>query len=153
MSHYRTRILIVDDDALFTKRLKISLELSGEFEVRTENISRHTFHAIREFHPDLIILDEDMPEMQGGMVAEHLRDDPRFNTPIIFLTALIIPKEEARSPAGDRLVAKPVDIEKLIRIIREELVRASRNAAAAENTQTHPAVANPGRPSEWSDDA
>ncbi len=143
MNHYRTRILLVDDDESSTKRLKTSLELRGEFEVRTENVSRHAINATREFHPDILILDEDMPELQGGQVAERLRDDPQFRTPIIFLTALI-PKREEDLPHGrDRVIAKPVDVEKLIRIIREELARSCSNPAAAGPAQVDRTTANP----------
>ena len=62
----RKRILVIDDEASFTRNLKLNLEETGEYEVREENKGTEGLTAAREFRPDLILLDVIMPDMAGG---------------------------------------------------------------------------------------
>jgi len=121
----KTRILVVDDEERLTKMVKLNLEQKGDYEVRTENLSTNALNAVREFKPDLIILDIMMPDLSGDLLAQQILDDEELNNiKIIFLTALVTKSEtetKGSEVAGRTIMAKPVKIEELITCIEEQL--------------------------------
>jgi DNA-binding response OmpR family regulator len=121
----KKRILIVDDEASFTRMVRINLEKSGEFEVREENRAGHALASAREFRPDLILLDVIMPAMDGGDVAASIKKDRQLReVPIIFLTATVSQREAGPgglNSGGSLFMAKPVSVENLIQRIKEHL--------------------------------
>ncbi|MCZ6760738.1 MAG: response regulator [Gemmatimonadetes bacterium] len=121
----KRRILVVDDEAIITRTLKLYLEGTGSYEVRTENEGSHALQAAREFNPDLIMLDLVMPDTDGATLASELRGDSELqNIPIIFLTALVSKQEvgaQGKEIGGHPFLAKPVDPEKVVECIEEQL--------------------------------
>lgn len=120
------KILVIDDEAGFTKLLKMNLEKSGEFEVRIENNSMKAFAAGKEFRPDAILLDVVMPGMDGGDVASQFKADPGLSkVPIIMLTALVSPGEtstDAVAQSGEMTVLpKPVNLDKLSHCLKDAI--------------------------------
>ena len=94
------------------------LERTQRFDVRVENRSAHAVTAAREFRPEMILLDVDMPGKDGGQVARELKDDTTLRaTPILFFTSLISHAEAGERETvrgGMRFLAKPVDPKVLI---------------------------------------
>ena len=83
----KKKILIIDDEANFTKLIKLNLELTGQYEVRTENNGLLGLAAAKEFKPDLILLDIAIPGMNGYEIASAIRDDKTLkDVSIIFMT-------------------------------------------------------------------
>lgn len=124
----KRRILIVDNDRNTTHLVKVLLERTGDYLVLEENNSTRAHQIARNFRPDLILLDIEMPETDGGEVAARIEADPELqSTPIIFLTALVT-RAEAKSGLriqGHIFLAKPVSIPELINAIEEHVpVRA-----------------------------
>lgn len=121
----KTKILVVDDEERLTKMVKLSLEQTGDYEIRTENLATNALNAAREFKPDLIILDIMMPDISGDVIAQQLLDDEELNDiKIIFLTALVTKgeiKSKGSEIAGRTFLAKPVKIDELITCIEEQL--------------------------------
>jgi DNA-binding response OmpR family regulator len=117
------KILIVDDEQAVTDILKINLEMSGEFEVKTENKGANAINAARQFKPNLILLDVMMPDMDGGKVANQIKADDRVkNTPIVFLTAAVTKEEAALQDnkiGGYPFIAKPVSVKELVDCIKK----------------------------------
>ena len=72
----KARILLVDDEAGISLSMKINLERTGRYEVRTENRAPNALATARLFRPDIIIMDLMMPEMEGGEVANQMAADP-----------------------------------------------------------------------------
>jgi CheY-like chemotaxis protein len=70
------RILVVDDEPSVTRTLKLNLEDTLRYKVRTENDATHAVAAAREFHPDLILLDVIMPGLDGCDVSVRIHTDP-----------------------------------------------------------------------------
>ena len=124
-----TKVLIVDDEETFVRMVKLTLEDSGEFEVKTESNPTNALQAAQWFSPDIIVLDVIMPEMSGIEVSEQLKADPQVGkTPIIFLTAAVS-KENAHLQddmlEGNPVLAKPVGAEELTAAIEKALSAAS----------------------------
>ena len=121
------RILVVDNDFNTTRLIKILLEKKGKYFVIPENDPAKAHQTARDFRPDLILLDIVMPEIDGGEVAERLRNDPELcRTPIIFLTALVT-EAEAKSGLeidGHSFLAKPINISELVGAIEQHLPHA-----------------------------
>ena len=119
----KKRVLIIDDEASFTRMVKLNLEKTGTFEVREENKAAYALAAAREFKPDVILLDVIMPTMDGGDVAAQIRNDRHLKgTPIIFLTATVSQREAGDgglNSGGDLFLAKPVSVENLTHCLNE----------------------------------
>ncbi len=75
----------------------------------------------RQFRPEIVLLDVDMPVKSGGDIARELRGDAElFQTPIIFLTALVSKNEAGQRElvsGGSRFLAKPVEPSVLIECV------------------------------------
>ena len=125
MSIKQSRILIVDDEKITTRLLRMTLEQTGKYEVRAENDSKQVLAAAQEFRPDLIVLDVIMPEMDGGDVAAALKADPLLSgVPIVFLTATVRKSEvDARGGVlgGYPFLAKPASTEAIVQFIDKHL--------------------------------
>ena len=132
----KKRILIIDDEASFTRMVKLNLEKTGSFEVREENKATYALAAAREFKPDLILLDVIMPGMDGGDVAAHFEKDKHLKgTPIVFLTATVSRREAGPAglnSGGSLFLAKPVSLENLIKCINEN-VRKTPNSPTSSS--------------------
>src|SRR6201996_5745309 len=104
----KKRLLIVDDESGFTRLLKLTLEKTGNFTVREENDGTRAWLVAREFRPDIVFLDIVMPKIDGGDVAQQIRSDPLLaNVPIVFLTAIVSPKETRNEIGGFPFLGKP----------------------------------------------
>ena len=119
----KKRILLVDDEKSLTSLLKLNLEDTGNYEVRTENWPEDALRAAREFKPDLVLLDLIMPRMPGGNVAAQIDADPELKgTPIVFLTAAVR-KHQVEENDGiicDRpCLAKPASMDEVIAMIEK----------------------------------
>lgn len=115
------RILIVDDEPNLSELVRFFLEKTQRFEVRVENRSAQALAVAKEFRPDMILLDVDMPGKDGGEVAREIQAEPALRgIPIVFFTSLI-----SRAEAGDRetirggmrFLAKPVNPKVLIETV------------------------------------
>lgn len=117
----KKRILLVDDDKSFTNLLRLNLEETGDYEVRVVNWAEDALTTVREFRPDLVLLDIIMPRMPGGNVSAAIQNDPELkDTPIVFLTAAVRKHqvEEHEGVICDRpTLAKPASVEEVIQAI------------------------------------
>jgi CheY-like chemotaxis protein len=105
------RILIVDDNVLNLKLMRVMLQGEG-YAVRTATDADEALAAVEEFSPRLILMDIQLPGMDGLTLTRRLKADPaRRHTRIVALTAYAMKGDEARAlEAGcDGYVAKPID--------------------------------------------
>ena len=113
-------ILLVEDTKEVVMMLKDYLELAG-YAVFTAQDGIDGIVQARHVKPDLILMDVQMPRMDGFETTRKLRSDPNFRyTPIIALTALAMPHDRERClEAGmDEYISKPVNLKALIKIIQ-----------------------------------
>lgn len=118
------KILIIDDEAGFTKMVKLNLEASGKYEVVIENNSSRALATAILTQPDLILLDIIMPGVEGGEVKNILQNHYYTSRiPVIFLTATIRKEEAAQSgrAGGHTFMAKPTSIQELTVCIDSQL--------------------------------
>jgi len=117
------KILVIDDDPAMTELLKLLL-LPTQSTVITANSGREGVEMVQSQHPDLIILDLMMPEMDGCQVCQAVRV---FNDlPIMILSALDNPGMVAKAldAGADDYLIKPVPSGVLIAHINNLVRRA-----------------------------
>jgi len=121
----KKRILVVDDEVALTRMVKLNLERTGNYEVRTENQGPMAIPAALEFNPDLMLLDVMMPGMTGDEIAAQLKEDPALShIKFIFVTAIITKGETDSLGAnigGNVFLAKPIKAHELISTIEQVL--------------------------------
>jgi DNA-binding response OmpR family regulator len=102
----RTRILVVDDDDITRDLLRGILERSGH-QVREATDGRAGLRDLYAASPDLVILDVEMPELDGWQTLERIRD--LSDVPVLMLTAHEAELERVRGLKGgaDDYVVKP----------------------------------------------
>jgi CheY-like chemotaxis protein len=107
------RILVVDDSKLVHELARMALEGQAGWQIRCAASGAEAVSLATAEHPDAILLDVEMPEMDGPATVAALRADPASaDLPIVFLTAHDDPDELARLRALDvtGVLAKPFDI-------------------------------------------
>ena len=108
-------ILIVDDNASNTKLLAFLLTTKG-YVVRTAANADETLAVLREFEPRLILMDIQLPGMDGLTLTKQLKADPRTSgIAIIAATAYAMKGDEERVRAAgcDGYITKPIDTRRL----------------------------------------
>lgn len=119
-------ILVVDDEESLTDLVSSALRFAG-YDVTTESNGYDALRAIKHRTPDLVVLDVNMPEMDGFEVCRRLRRDG-LDIPVIFLTARddIEDLRMGFRQGGDDYLTKPFSLEELGLRIEALLRRANR---------------------------
>ncbi len=121
---FRNRsILIVDDDATISDGLSVALDRQG-FQTRTAASGHEGLTLARQIHPDLVILDLRLPDVDGFTVCQRLVDDPQTcSIPVILLSAMERPDiiRRSRAAGGQYFVRKPYDPNALLVLIQQAL--------------------------------
>ncbi len=130
------KILIVDDEAPIIDMLSYNLE-RAHYDVLVAWDGQQAIDLARREHPDLIVLDLMLPEIDGLDVCRTLRRER--DVPIIMLTAR---DEEVDRVVGlelgaDDYVVKPFSVRELLARIKNVLRRTRQTGAQAEDTRTH----------------
>ncbi|MFB7814995.1 response regulator transcription factor [Paenibacillus chitinolyticus] len=122
---HTTKILIVDDEPDLRKLLTDYLEINGYVVMAAQN-SREAIRQIEE-HPDLILLDINMPEMDGLELCRKIRNF--ISCPILFLTARVEDTDKISGfrAGGDDYIQKPFSIHELGARIEAHLRREIRS--------------------------
>ncbi len=120
------RVLIVDDDLLLAQHYALVLEKAGlRAEILTE--PAEIFAGLRKFHPDVILLDVNMPQCTGPELAQLIRlQDEWLGVPIIYLSAETDSERqlEVLIKAGDDFLTKPISDNALVVAIFARAQRA-----------------------------
>ena len=116
-----TKILIVDDDKDMLWVLEERLCAAG-FDVVLADNGQLALIMAQTHHPDLIILDMQMPGMDGGEVLRRLKMDPTTESiPVLLLTCLLSTQESAKkkhSCGASLMLSKSVDATELVSAIK-----------------------------------
>lgn len=121
------RILVVDDNEANLKLFTLLLALPG-YEVRTAASATGALDALGSFRPDLLLLDLQLPDMDGLELARRLKADPVLSVvPIIAVTAYAMKgdEEKARAAGVDGYISKPIDKRAFRRVVAESLEKGS----------------------------
>ena len=119
------RVVVVDDEPALSDLLSMALRYEG-WNVKTAAEGRTAIQLIREFQPDVVVLDVMLPDIDGLAVLKRLRDDGQ-DTPILFLTAkdALDDRIAGLTAGGDDYVTKPFSLEELVARLRGLIRRSS----------------------------
>jgi PAS domain S-box-containing protein len=123
VSTRRAKILAVEDHEANLMMLSEYLQSQG-FEVIPARNGLDALSKAEEIAPDLILMDIQMPSMDGLEATRRLRANPRFvSTPIIALTALAMPgdRERCLEAGATDYMSKPVSLRKLYETIKDRI--------------------------------
>lgn len=118
------KILVVDDEQEIRKLLKEYLEMEG-YLIYTAQNGMEAMESLK-YQPDLIILDINMPDMDGYMVCEKIRD--YVDCPILFLTARTEEQDRVNGfkAGGDDYIVKPFGMDEMLARVEAHLRREDR---------------------------
>lgn len=123
-----TRILVVDDEPAHREVLGTYLELAG-YDVEEAEDGSAAIAWMEQIRPDLVLLDLQMPEMDGFAVLRKMRSDPQLaSVPVIMVTAMGKGSLKVRGLelGADDYVTKPFDKAELLARVRARLRTAAR---------------------------
>ena len=105
-----TKVLVVDDDPVILRLLRVNFEMGG-YDVITAGDGVEGLVAARSEHPDIVVSDVMMPRMDGLALAAALKADPLFTAiPVILLSAKAQNADvDAGLEVADDYVTKPFD--------------------------------------------
>ncbi len=118
------RILVVDDEPQITRILRRSLA-AHNYEVRTASDGETGFDTFRDFNPDLVITDLQMPEMSGLELCREIRRVSQVPIIVLSVKGEEDTKVAALDAGADDYITKPFGMEELMARIRAALRRIS----------------------------
>lgn len=125
MSDSPRTILYVEDNV--DNRILVRRILQAEgYHVLEAGNARETLQVVRSRRPDLILVDINMPEVDGYSLTSRLKADPVLaSVPVIAITANVMRGDRERTLAAgcDGYIQKPIDVDYLPRQIARFLVR------------------------------
>lgn len=130
MSEEKPTLLIVEDDLDIAEMLNAYFRVQG-YDVLTVNWGEDGVRACQSNHPDLVILDIRLPDIDGYEVTRRLRNNRRTQEiPIIFLTEKRDREDRLKGLAlkADDYITKPFDIQELRLRVRNALRRSGQGA-------------------------
>ncbi len=113
----KRKVLLVDDDADLVDLMTKVLEEDGRFEVRIASNGFDAGMMVKEYRPDLIVLDVMLPDINGKEVCHRVRADTTLEDVRILCISGMIEEDkiqELRLSGADDFLHKPFDIEELI---------------------------------------
>lgn len=120
------RVLVVDDEGSIRELLELALRFDGWI-VDTAATGQEALDKHNAFHPDVIVLDIMLPDIDGMQVLSKLRSQ-KSDVPVVFLTAKtdVQDRISGLTAGGDDYVVKPFSIEELNARLRAVVRRARR---------------------------
>ena len=113
----KRKVLLVDDDAELVELMTKVLEEDGRFEVRIAGNGFDAGMMVKEYRPDIIVLDVMLPDINGKEVCHRVRADNTLEDVRILCISGMIEEDkiqELRLAGADKFLHKPFDIEELI---------------------------------------
>ncbi|WP_459554502.1 response regulator [Lacunimicrobium album] len=113
----KRKALIVDDDVELVELMKDVLERDGRFEVRSANNGFDAGMMVREYQPDVLVLDFMLPDINGKEVCTRVRSDSSLDDVKILCISGMVEQEqieELKKSGANDFLQKPFDLETLV---------------------------------------
>ena len=113
----KRKVLIVDDDQELVELLVDVFQRDARFEIRTANNGFDAGMLVKEFRPDLVVLDVMLPDINGKEVCQRVRsDDTLESVKIICISGMVEQEKVAdlRDAGANDFIQKPFTIDKLL---------------------------------------
>jgi DNA-binding response OmpR family regulator len=137
------RVLLVEDDADIALSLKHNLEREGGFDVTVAPDGERALQAVAARPPDLIVLDLNLPGMDGLEICRRLRrSEATASIPIVMVTARIAEADKISGLdlGADDYITKPFSVKEVLARVRAVLRRTDRTEGEGETLADPPVL-------------
>ncbi|MDD3469360.1 MAG: response regulator [Thermoguttaceae bacterium] len=113
----KRKVLVVDDDQELVELISDALDRDGRFEVRSVCNGFDAGMMVKDYHPDVIILDVMLPDINGREVCLRVRNDKTMDDVRIICISGMVEEDkiqELRAAGANDFLGKPFDIEMLL---------------------------------------
>ena len=113
----KRKVLIVDDDEELVELLSDVFDKDGRFEVKTANNGFDAGMQVREFRPDLVVLDVMLPDINGKEVCQRIRSDETLEAVKIICISGMVEQDkvaELRLAGANDFMHKPFNVDRLL---------------------------------------
>ncbi len=113
----KRKVLIVDDDEELVELITDVLNRDGRFEVRSVNNGFDAGMMVKEYRPDLIVLDVMLPDINGKEVCQRVRGDSTMDDVRIICISGMVEEdkiEDLRGAGANDFLHKPFEVDTLI---------------------------------------
>jgi excisionase family DNA binding protein len=113
----KRKLLVVDDDQELVDLMVDAFERAAIFDIRTANNGFDAGMLVKEFRPDLVVLDIMLPDINGREVCQRVRSDATLEaTKIICISGMVEADKVAdlRAAGANDFMQKPFDVDKLL---------------------------------------
>ena len=113
----KKKLLIVDDDSDLIDLMSDSFTRDGRFDIRTANNGFDAGMKVKEFRPDLVILDVMLPDINGREVCQRVRSDETLDTVKLICISGMIEQDKVadlKAAGANDFMQKPFQIDRLI---------------------------------------
>ena len=120
----KKKLLIVDDEQDLVDLMADAFERDGRFDIRTANNGFDAGMQVKEFRPDIVVLDVMLPDINGTEVCQRVRSDSAMDSVRIICISGMIEGDkvdELKAAGADDFVQKPFAVESLIERVCELL--------------------------------
>ena len=113
----KRKVLIVDDDAGLVELMVGEFQQDGRFDIRTANNGFDAGMLVKEFRPDLVVLDVMLPDINGKEVCQRVRSDESLESVKIICISGMVEQDkidDLRAAGANDFMGKPFGVEKLL---------------------------------------
>jgi excisionase family DNA binding protein len=113
----KKKLLIVDDEQDLVDLMSDAFERDGRFDIRTANNGFDAGMQVKEFRPDMVVLDVMLPDINGKEVCQRVRSDKTLDSVKIICISGMIEQErvgDLRASGADDFMQKPFTVDRLI---------------------------------------
>jgi len=113
----KRKVLLGDDDLELVELLTDVLERDGRFEVRSVNNGFDAGMMVKDYRPDIIVLDVMLPDINGKEVCQRVRSDKEMDDVRIICISGMVEEDkvsELRAAGADDFMHKPFEVERLV---------------------------------------
>ena len=113
----KRKALIVDDDEELVELIVDALEADGRFETRVANNGFDAGMMVKEYHPDIIVLDVMLPDINGKEVCQRVRSDSALDDVRIICISGMVEQDkiqDLKESGADQFIQKPFEVDQLV---------------------------------------
>ncbi|MCE9547084.1 MAG: response regulator [Planctomycetia bacterium] len=113
----KRKILVVDDDVELVELITDVLDRDGRFEVRSVNNGFDAGMMVKDYQPDLIVLDVMLPDINGKEVCQRVRSDKAMDSVKIVCISGMVEEDkidELKAAGANDFMRKPFEVDRLI---------------------------------------
>ena len=113
----KRKVLIVDDDQDLVELLSDTFQRDGRFEIKTANNGFDAGMLVKEFRPDLVVLDIMLPDINGKEVCQRIRGDSTMDKVKVICISGMVEQDKVndlKAAGADDFMQKPFDVGRLL---------------------------------------